>query len=105
MHQIQELQEEGLTGVDLIKTWLTRRIFPLRSRDHPMWQYTGVSDSTRILPREHNAEQIFLKLKNLTMETNDLGIETHVVPYSAHYPLPEVSACVFRHLCFICYPD
>ena len=33
----------GLTGVDIMLTWLRRRVQPLQARVEPMWRYTGAT--------------------------------------------------------------
>ena len=37
----------GVTGMDLLETFLGRRIQPLLARHHAMWHYGGPEDSTR----------------------------------------------------------
>ncbi|OEL26742.1 hypothetical protein BAE44_0012237, partial [Dichanthelium oligosanthes] len=41
-----------LTGVKVLWTFFERRIQPLKARAHPMFQYTGAGDPTRISPDE-----------------------------------------------------
>ena len=47
--RIKELEDEGLTMVDLFNCWLGRRIVSLQRRAHPMYKYTGPKDPTRSL--------------------------------------------------------
>ena len=42
-----DVVRRGVTGMDLLETFLGRRIQPLQARDHAMWHYTGPEDSTR----------------------------------------------------------
>ena len=47
----------GLTGVDIMLTWLRRRGQPLQARAEPMWRYTGAGDLARATTEEFsNAE-------------------------------------------------
>ena len=55
-----------MTGMDLLEAFLSRRIQPLQARDHPMWMYSGVEDSTRIHPEEVNKETVELWLQGIT---------------------------------------
>jgi hypothetical protein len=36
---IQSLKDAGLTAANLYNRWLARRLIPLRSRGHYMWEY------------------------------------------------------------------
>jgi hypothetical protein len=96
LERVKELQAQGLTGVDLIVTWLDRRIQPLQAREHPMWEYSGVSDSTRGNAEELSNEVFMERLKSLTKERSNLSRVPHVAPYSAGNPPPNVSIVVFR---------
>ena len=48
--RVVQLVREGVTGMDLLEVFLRRRIQPLQARDHPMWLYSGLEDTTRIHP-------------------------------------------------------
>ena len=50
--RVVELVREGVTGMDLLEVFLRRRIQPLQARDHPMWLYLGLNDTTRVHPEE-----------------------------------------------------
>jgi hypothetical protein len=60
MEKIQQLRatpKKELLGVQLIHTFIERRVQPLAARAHCMWDYTDRRDSTRISPDElHEAE-------------------------------------------------
>jgi hypothetical protein len=60
MERIQKLRatpKKELSGVQLIRTFIERRVQPLAARAHSMWEYTNRRDSTRISPDElHEAE-------------------------------------------------
>jgi hypothetical protein len=60
MERIQKLRatpRKELLGVQLIRTFIERRIQPLAARAHCMWDYTDRRDSTRISPDGlHEAE-------------------------------------------------
>jgi hypothetical protein len=60
MEKIQQLRatpKKELSGVQLIRTFIERRVQPLAARAHCMWDYTDHRDSTRISPDElHEAE-------------------------------------------------
>jgi hypothetical protein len=55
MDKIQQLRatpKKELSGIQLIRTFIERRIQPLSARAHCMWDYTDRQDSTRISPDE-----------------------------------------------------
>jgi hypothetical protein len=60
MERIQKLRampKKELSGVQLIRTFIERRVQPLAARAHCMWDYTDRWDSTRVSPDElHEAE-------------------------------------------------
>jgi hypothetical protein len=60
MEKIQQLRatpKKELSGIQLIRTFIERRIQPLAARDHCMWDYSDRRDSTRISQDElHEAE-------------------------------------------------
>jgi hypothetical protein len=60
MEKIQQLRatpKKELSGIQLIRTFIERRIQPLAARAHCMWDYSDRRDSTRISQDElHEAE-------------------------------------------------
>ena len=44
--------------MDLLVVFLSRRVQPLQARDHPMWMYSGIDDTTRIHPEEVTEELV-----------------------------------------------
>jgi hypothetical protein len=48
---IRELQEQGLTGCEVIQDFVAQRIQSLQARAHPAFDYEGASDATRISSR------------------------------------------------------
>jgi hypothetical protein len=60
MEKIQQLRatpKKELSGIQLIRSFIERRIQPLAARAHCMWDYSDRRDSTRISQDElHEAE-------------------------------------------------
>ena len=50
--KVVQLINVGVTGLDLLEVFLSRRIQPLQARDHPMWLYSGPEDTARVHPEE-----------------------------------------------------
>jgi hypothetical protein len=55
MKKIQELRstpKKELSGIQLIRTFIERRVQPLTARAHCMWEYTDRRDPTRMTSDE-----------------------------------------------------
>ena len=46
--RILMLRNLGLCGRQVVSHFISRCIAPLQSRSHPMWQFSGVNDTTRL---------------------------------------------------------
>ena len=58
VERVVQLIHDGVTGMDLLEVFLKRCIQPLQARDHPMWMYSGIDDSTRIHPEEFDEDTV-----------------------------------------------
>ena len=58
VERVVQLVRDGVTDMDLLEVFLSRRIQPLQARDHPMWMYSGIDDTTRIHPEEVTEELV-----------------------------------------------
>jgi hypothetical protein len=61
MEKIQQLRatpEKEVSGLQLIRTFIDRRVQPLSAGAHCMWDYTGRWDSTRFSPDELKEAEI-----------------------------------------------
>jgi hypothetical protein len=63
VRELQIIPGREVDGIDIIRTFLERRIQPLQARAHPMWIYTGQSDPTR--SQEENLSSAELGRQNL----------------------------------------
>ena len=66
VERVVQLVRDGVTGMDLLEVFLSRRIQPLQARDHPMWMYSGLEDSTRIHPEDVSEDTLEKWLKGIT---------------------------------------
>src|SRR5215216_7937242 len=48
VEDLQLIPEKEVNGVDIIRTFLERRVQPLQARAHPMFLYSGRHDPTRV---------------------------------------------------------
>ena len=58
VERVVQLINQGVTGMDLLEVFLSRRIQPLQARDHSMWMYSGAGDTARVHPEEVPAETV-----------------------------------------------
>ena len=56
--QVVNFVREGVTGMDLLEVFLSRRIQPLKARDHPIWMYLGPGDTAQVHPEEVAKETV-----------------------------------------------
>ena len=66
VEQVVQLVRDGVTGMDLLEVFLSRRVQPLQARDHPMWMYSGLEDSTRIHPEDVSEDTVEKWLRGIT---------------------------------------
>ena len=64
--RIVQLVYDGVTGMDLLEVFLSRRIQSLQACDHSMWMYSGANDTARVHPEEVTDEKVALWLKGIT---------------------------------------
>uniref|UniRef100_A0A8I6YAW0 Uncharacterized protein n=1 Tax=Hordeum vulgare subsp. vulgare TaxID=112509 RepID=A0A8I6YAW0_HORVV len=72
----------GVTGMDLLGTFLGRCIQPLQARDHAMWHYSGPGDSTRSHPEEVSQHTVAQWIKSITGPCDIPIGSKRVAPYS-----------------------
>ena len=69
--RVVQLINQGVTGMDLLEVFLSRRIQPLQARDHLMWMYSGANNTARVHPEEVSAKTVAGWLKNITGNKNN----------------------------------
>ena len=79
-------------GVQVIRTFMGRRIQPLQARSRGMWEYSGPEDPTRVSPVEYSPSELEAKVKVVTKlkADEDLPGDPAVAPFSRDNPVPEV---------------
>ena len=83
VNAVVDLIRGGVTGMDLLEAFLSRRIQPLQARDHTMWHYSGPEDTTRTHSEEVSDETIAQWLRSITGACdNPLGAK-RILPFSA----------------------
>jgi hypothetical protein len=93
--KLQATPEKEVSGLQLIHTFIERRIQPLVARAHCMWDYTDRRDSTRFSSNELREAEIndgvhaITSLKKKSTVPKNFGMEA----FSKSHPRTEV--CVF----------
>ena len=81
-----------LTGVQIMTTFVRRRIQPLQLRSHGMWEYSGSEDPTRVSTEDYSPTEVEKKVRSLTKLTsaNPFPGPPSVAPFDVDNPIPEV---------------
>ena len=82
-----------VSGIQLVSTYLKMRVWPLRLRAHPMWQYEGPLDSIRMSTTELTQKELSAQVKKITSIKASAKIDINFphVPYGPEKALPAVS--------------
>ena len=72
----------GLTCMDLLEVFLSRRIQPLQASDHSMWMYSGAGDTARVHPEEVPAKTMAQWLRSITGNKDNPRGARRVDPFS-----------------------
>ena len=83
---------DKVTGIHLIATFVKRRVWPIRARAHPMCEYEGAGDITRMNPEELSRTELLTHVRHITnLTTGDAcNVDCPVAPYGLENTLLEV---------------
>jgi hypothetical protein len=99
--QLRSIPGKEVTGLQLIHTFIERRVQPLAARVHCMWDYTGHRDPTRFTfdeLREAEIDEGVHAITSLTKRT-DVPKIFGTEAFSKSHPRTEVCAFAY-HLAF-----
>jgi hypothetical protein len=88
---VVELVRGGVTGLDLLEVFLSRRIQPLKMRDHPMWYYSGTDDTTRSHPEDVPEDTVAQWIRSITGARDNAVGTKRIQPFSANHLPSRVS--------------
>ena len=95
MEQIAELRKVSsgpwINGLHLSCVFVMRRIQPLMIRDHPMWEYTGVKDTTRTKSSELSPDEFDARIRAITSIDRDDSPTLAHTPFSSENPPKKVT--------------
>lgn len=90
---VLHLQDDGLSGMQILKTWIERNIQPLAWREHPMYDYRGRNDPRRLHNREVSSSEVKSHMHFVThVPLDEIFLEVAVEPYHWGKRPKEVSA-------------
>jgi hypothetical protein len=69
VERILELRGQGLTAHHVFTFFLLEQVAPLQRRDHLMWAFTGVRDSTRLRKGRLSIAELDQRVNQLLRET------------------------------------
>ena len=85
VERVIQLVRDKLTGKDLLEVFLSRRIQPLQARDHLMWLYSGIDDTTRIHPEEVEEGTVAQLLQGITSNKDNPRGSRRIPPLDNSY--------------------
>lgn len=103
MSRIKELvstKGREVNGLQIMATWIRRRIQPVQARTKPMWTFLGMDDPMRVCREDMSTAEMESEIKHLTILSRDdvVVITNHVRPFSSTKALPEVINNLLVHL-------
>ena len=90
MERVVQLVRDGVTGMDLLEVFLSRRIQPLQARDHPMCLYSGPEDTARVHPEEVSSETVTMWLRSIMGNEDNPRGSRRVIPFRDNNPPDKV---------------
>jgi hypothetical protein len=92
IEQLRATPKKELSGLQLIQTFIERRIQPLAARAHCMWDYSDHQDSTRISSDELREAEIDECVRTITniKKKSPVPKAFGVVAFSKAFPRTEV---------------
>jgi len=88
-----------VSGLHLISTFIKRGVQPLRARAHPLWEFQGLQDPTRLRAGQPllPLDAVEKRVRSITKLTaNDAcPLDCPVDAFDTEHPVPEVNLCFF----------
>ena len=89
LERVQDLKNQGLTGVGIAFSFMKRRVQPLQQREHLGFDYEGPSDGSRTTPDDISDEMVLTRLNKMFIGVS--GKPVIVGEYSKENPPTAVS--------------
>ena len=98
------IQSEGLTGPDLLATFVTRWVLPLQSRPHLICQMSGQLDPSRMCTKDMPHDEVAHMVNYLANCKLSVEWQFGKEPYSRAHPPPTVCS-LFPFLLLVLSPS
>ena len=92
---IDARKKEGVSGLDVVASFVNRRVHPIKECVRPAYEFSGVSDPTRESDAGWTPEALVDRLKPLFASDVVLNTDGCPTPYSLNKPVDEVFARIF----------
>ena len=92
VEDLQLIPEKEVNGVDIIRTFLERRVQPLQARAHPMFLYFGRRDPTRVSAEKISKGDLDKDLRALLKfkAGEEIAGKSLTPPFSSTLAVPQV---------------
>jgi hypothetical protein len=80
-NKINQLKEQGLTGVSVAAHWLPRRVLPLKKQVHPGWEYSRLQDLTQETSEKITPGILVKHLEEIFQDTSSWPTDEQVCSY------------------------
>lgn len=88
--EVKRLKDNGLTGMQIQRTWLERQVQSFTQRAHPMHQYKGQGNITRLLHDKMPKDELLSHMHFVThVPIKDISLSVAIEPF--HYGKPPVN--------------
>jgi hypothetical protein len=90
----------ALSGIQLMVSFVQRRVQPLQHRLTKLWSYSGLEDPARISEDLIQKQDVDKRVRSLTKLTKDHAVAELAAGYfDSVHPLPEVYVCFLLFTC------
>lgn len=91
--EVFQLEERGLLGMQILRTWIERNIQPLAWWEHLMYMYKGLRDPASLHNREISPSELRSHIHFVIgVPRDDIFLEVTIEPYHRGNPPPEVNS-------------
>jgi hypothetical protein len=82
----QKMKDTGICSDDIIRTFISRRVLPLKRREHRMSEMYGPGDPTKITGLPLSKKDVVLKAKQICQTAMRFNWKWGLLPFSTTNP-------------------
>ena len=105
---IDERNKAGVTGLDVVVSFVHRRVYPIKERVNLGFEFSGADDPTRESDAAWTSGALMDRLKPLFASDVILNNDGCPRPYSLDKPADEVLVRILESSCLVlldCFPE